>query len=341
MKILYLGSTAAAGNYLTDSLLQGLRLRYGADVIDFPKCELMYRSCPAESRRRLPGGGFTLYTGLLEDLPLDRVDVEWRVRRGEFDLVVIADIWNAFGWFVQLRPWLRPKDTILIDGSDSPRVYPYSGRWLRRPDCWFLPKADEFLYFKREWTEESRFSLLPVVAPAWAMQRLPAAANLRRTSFSIPPEKIVAAAPRKTKDFPVHIVDEELSARVAGSRTSYAFDTEWDYYADLQSARFGITTKRAGWDCLRHYEIAANGAVPCFRALDSKPETCAPHGLDATNTIIYRDADELLRFVARLTDAEYASLQANALTWARENSSVARADEVIAAWQRASGRGST
>jgi hypothetical protein len=150
----------------------------------------------------------------------------------------------------------------------------------------------------------------------------------------------VSAPPQKAKDFPVHIVDEEVAARVAGSRTSYAFGSEAEYYADLQASRFGVTTKRAGWDCLRHYEIAANGAVPCFKALHAKPETCAPHGLSSTNTIIYADAEDLFRQIAALTNAEYAKLQANALAWARASSSVARADEVIATWQQASGRSS-
>jgi len=39
--------------------------------------------------------------------------------------------------------------------------------------------------------------------------------------------------------------------------------------------------KRGGWDCLRHYEIAAAGAVPCVRQLEGKPSSCAPHGLQA------------------------------------------------------------
>jgi hypothetical protein len=196
-----------------------------------------------------------------------------------------------------------------------------------------VAKASRYLYFKREWTEESRFSLLPAVAPRSLMRRLSAPSNLRRTSFSVPAEKIVGSAPHKTKEFPTHIVDEEVCARVPGARASHAFSNEADYYADLQASRFGITTKRSGWDCLRHYEITANGAVPCFRALHSKPDTCAPHGLDDTNTIVYRDADELMRRIERLTDAEYLRLQANALAWARANTSVARADEVISIWR--------
>ena len=90
-----------------------------------------------------------------------------------------------------------------------------------------------------------------------------------------------------------------------------------------------MTVKRAGWDALRHYEIAANGAVPCFRELDRKPATCAPHGVDRTNCVVYRDAGDLLRQVAAMGDDRYAELQAGALAWARANTTVRRAQEIL------------
>ena len=115
------------------------------------------------------------------------------------------------------------------------------------------------------------------------------------------------------------------SSPAVGGQTSYAFADQDAYYADVRASRFGITTKREGWDALRHYEIAAAGAVPFFRALHTKPPGCAPYGLDATNAIDYADADDLLAQVAALSDAEYATLQRGAIAWAHANSTVARA----------------
>ena len=77
---------------------------------------------------------------------------------------------------------------------------------------------------------------------------------------------------------------------------------ENQYYSDLQQSKFGITVKRGGWDCHRHYEIAANGAVICFRDLASKPQSCAPHGLNTSNTIIYNSVEDLKRQVEKLSD---------------------------------------
>jgi hypothetical protein len=151
---------------------------------------------------------------------------------------------------------------------------------------------------------------------------------MHQIAFSIPEEKIVAAAPAKTKDWPLHVVDPEVAKQVGG-RTRYTFDDEAAYRADLASARFGVTTKRAGWDCLRHYEIAASGAVPCFRALHRKPATNAPHGLHDGNSIAYRSWRDLRAKVDALDEAGYAALQRDALAWARANSTRARARQLL------------
>ena len=109
------------------------------------------------------------------------------------------------------------------------------------------------------------------------------------------------------------------------------FDAEEDYYADLRASRFGVTTKRAGWDCLRHYELAANGCVPCFRDLDRKPGSCAPHGLDESNCVSYHDADELMAKLEAVDEDEYERLQRGALRWARANTTRERALEFLRA----------
>ena len=76
----------------------------------------------------------------------------------------------------------------------------------------------------------------------------------------------------------------------------------------------------------RHYELAANGCVPCFRLLERKPALCAPHGLEpGRNCLSYTDAEDLLRQVDAVDENRYAELQRGALTWARANSTRARA----------------
>ena len=83
--------------------------------------------------------------------------------------------------------------------------------------------------------------------------------------FSIPEEKIVKQIPVKERDF----------ARInTFDKCGYFFEYEEDYYADYQRSFFAITRKKAGWDCMRHYEILANGCIPYFLDLElSGPDT--------------------------------------------------------------------
>jgi hypothetical protein len=318
-------------DYLTDSLFHGLRSQLGADVIEYPKREFMYDSYPAERRQRLYGRGFSLY-GLLPDLPVDRNQLTQRILDGEFDLVVFAHIWGTFGLFAELAPQLHRRVPIaILDGADRVEPYPYSGFWWRKRAWWTLPRAhNRGIYFKREltpWTGTFRAYL--TLPPALASM-LPSIKRMREIAFSFPEEKVIPYLPVKDRLVASHVVDPKLAAKLDAS-TSYAFSDETDYYADLQRSKFGITVKRAGWDCLRHYEQAANGCVPCFRELDRKPARCAPHGLNETNCVIYRDADELLVRLRSMDDSEYRDLQAGAIAWARANSTRQRAEQFLSA----------
>jgi hypothetical protein len=330
-RILFL--TPPVEDYLSISLLHGFRSLLGDNVIDVPRYEPAYASFPNDKRSGVYGRGFSVFFDL-PDVAIDRSDIEARLGAKEFDLVIFSDIWRQFRLFAQLQPFLDLRNTIVVDGSDSPSVYPHAGLWWRDPRSWLLPRATKgFLYFKREWTEESQFNLWHRFVPRSARHRLTPYRGLRGVSFSFLENKIVTAPPLKTKDFPIHIVDSEVAAFVPGSATSYAFATEAAYYGDLQSSRFGITTKRSGWDCLRHYEIAANGAVPCFRDLDTKPITCAPHGLvPGENCLSYRNAPELLKVVDSIDTTTYNTLQKGAREWIRGRTTSRVAREVIKSW---------
>lgn len=315
-------------DYLADGILHGLRAILGTDAVDYPKSQHLYVTASDSTRSRLWGKGFTL-SGLLPDPEIDRSFVLTRALDGEFDLVIFADIWHQFGLWTEWGPQLQKAGVRLavLDGSDRPASYPYHWRWWRRPSWWLLPRAhNRATVFKREITPRTRWYASYLMLPPAFGRTL----GLRPVSFSIPGEKIIDHAPTKETDFPRHIVDPELAVRL-GTSTGHAFTSEEDYYNDLQRSRFGITTKRAGWDAMRHYEIAANCAVPCFRDLDRKPATCAPFGLDATNCIIYHDADDLLAQIAVLDETRYEALQTAAMAWVRANTTVARAKEVLTA----------
>jgi hypothetical protein len=86
-------------------------------------------------------------------------------------------------------------------------------------------------------------------------------------SFSIPEEKLCAfenVYTCKTK---------MLSSLIPGDTSTYIYNTEEEYYNEYKISYFATTIKKAGWDCMRHYEILANGCIPYFIDI----ERCPPH----------------------------------------------------------------
>ena len=82
-------------------------------------------------------------------------------------------------------------------------------------------------------------------------------------TFSIPEEKICSFKPRKTKF---------LSNLIPGKIDTYIYNTEFEYYSEYQKSYFAITKKKAGWDCLRHYEILVNKCLPYFPDIEECPK---------------------------------------------------------------------
>jgi hypothetical protein len=252
-----------------------------------------------------------------------------RILNHEFDLVLFGNIYNDFGSFVELAPTLDPKKTAVLDGADTESMYPYSGNWWRHPAYWFLPRANRFPYFKRELSPRTMHYRSYLFVPEKLCRMMALPGNIRPIAFSIPVEKVVKIPPVKQKLFATHVVDAEVAKHLEGTSTVGVFGSEAEYYNDLQASRFAITTKRAGWDCLRHYEIAANGCVLCFRDLDQKPETCAPHGLSKDNCVVYHDYDDLQRQIGNMSDERYEQLLAATLKWANENTTIERAKQLL------------
>jgi hypothetical protein len=100
------------------------------------------------------------------------------------------------------------------------------------------------IYFKRE-----------LAAPTWQIWPI---------QFAIPEERIGTTPRPKTK------LQAFIDPR---DKRTYIHKTEASYYGDYSESLFGITMKKGGWDCLRHYEIMANSCVPWFLDLESCPPT--------------------------------------------------------------------
>jgi len=83
-------------------------------------------------------------------------------------------------------------------------------------------------------------------------------------SFAIPEEKIVKSSVEKKKKI------ADYTPKVSGS--GYMYTSEAEYYKNYQEALYGLTHKKSGWDCMRHYEILGNCCIPYFPDIAGCPE---------------------------------------------------------------------
>jgi hypothetical protein len=105
------------------------------------------------------------------------------------------------------------------------------------------PLYQKHLYFKRELIEDHK-NLLPI-------------------TFGIPTSKLAIPGMNKT---------QEYATCVPGQPETYVFKSEQPYYEDYQKSYYGVTMKKAGWDCMRHYEILGNNCIPYFVGLEDCPK---------------------------------------------------------------------
>ena len=81
--------------------------------------------------------------------------------------------------------------------------------------------------------------------------------------FGIPEEKCIGAS-RKSQM--TSFIDPMNPA-------TYIYDDERKYYDDYRKSLFARTMKKAGWDCMRHYEILACESIPYFENIEHCPLT--------------------------------------------------------------------
>lgn len=325
MKILFL--TTEREDYLQDAILHGFRSLLGSDLIDYPQKKILYKPF---KRIDTYGRGFTLYN-LLDNIEVDRNNIELKLKDNIFDLVIFGSIQRQGELFLKYKKYINKDKTIIMDGEDAPIFFPNHHEFKKLPFLFFKKRVyNEFKYYKREFLPQSNHYRFFKLLPTWVTNKIPFPKNIFPISFAIPIGKVVQTLPIKTKLFPKHIVDQEVAANVEGSLTKYAFEDEDEYYTDLQSSKFGITTKRAGWDCMRHYEIAANGTVICFKDLDKKPKTCAPHGLiPGVNCISYKNYEDLILQISITNDQIYNALQLNSMVWIKKQTTIYRVQELL------------
>ena len=266
MKVLFVTTVnpAAQGDLLELSILRGMRSLLGTHCIDFPRKKIMYHDFSEVSKDSLHGRGFTLLTTPIEDLTREE-------RKTEGADAIVYGSGHMYGES-RIPEIEKGCDNIwFLDGHDlyghAPRKIIYNNEEII---------ATQFeRCFKRELVEEGLNKVFP-------------------TGFGIPiegirPLKFETKNQLFQKTAPNASLFEEAQDLGGGFR-HHIFDREEDYYKDLSTSWFGLTCKKGGWDCLRHYEIIAAGALLLFKDYNLKPKQCSPQNLPC---ISYSSKEEL------------------------------------------------
>lgn len=332
MKILFLHPNYP--DYAGDGLLHGLRQILGNNCIDVPRADYMYDDYPPSKWKGVANEGKVLY-GLLQDnesLQQERLNCFGYL--DDYSFLVIS---NPIGFGPGIRSLyskvnIRRNRTKIawIDGSDTNRFFPFTSikTLLFKNPLLFFSDVKYGWYFKRE------FGGFELAAPGF-LSFLCRPYKVFPFGISIPEKHItIAGNSRRTKSFPDYVVDEEAARKLGKAygpvgKHRFVFRTEKEYWNDIDESRFGPTTRRAGWDALRHYEYAARGTVLCFKDLDLKPKVCAPHGLNEDNCLIYHSFDDLVKKIESITQEEYELLQQRTQNWVSRHTTVQEARRFI------------
>jgi hypothetical protein len=165
---------------------------------------------------------------LLDEINVDRTNIETKIKNNFYDYIVYGSIHRNRSYLLTVLNSYPKNRIAAIDGED---------RW-GGPFNGIFPI--DVPYFKREndGTNKNIFSI----------------------QFGIPEEKIFTGNVEKTMDI--------STATPISPNQKYQFKNEDEYYNSYRIAKFGITRRKAGWDCLRHYEIIANKCVPLFEEIE-------------------------------------------------------------------------
>lgn len=245
MRILCTRSNSHETDHLSDLLIHGFT-DLGHEVVDAPRVWHIHSDGQpgpnGKQRNELHGRGFTLTNIMPDDSHIDRTDIEGKIRAKHFDLCVLsrADFESPYEQLI-LETY-SPSEIIIIDGKDQDNL------WHYRDHQHLVGRGS---YFKRELTFNHE--------------------QIHPIGFSFPKQKIVDRTGVKKE----RILSGAKPVEGDNATKKYMFDNETEYYLDYASSYFGETTRKGGWDCMRHHEIMASGGVPWFKDLKYCPEqTC-------------------------------------------------------------------
>jgi len=286
MNILFI-SPDEKPDYQRDALFHGLYELPDITIYTNTDLWFMFEGNEQEKISKLYGKGFSLYNRIKGVKHIEEPSViREKIKSKFYDCIIYGKFQQTYEYINDVLKSYSQQEIIFIDGED----YDFSFEWNLRPwwkikhygsyynqYCKSIDISHKGLYFKRELRDCDRKYFYPI-------------------QFAIPEQNIVTAPfPDKTR---------EQAFIVPGKLDTYIYDNEKDYYEGYAVSKYAITTKKGGWDCLRHYEILANRCIPYFKGI----ERCPTFTLPFLPKTLIQETNKLIE-TGKLTDSrcEYYS----------------------------------
>jgi hypothetical protein len=217
-------------------LLHGFRSIFLENVVDYPIPWYMYKNAKEKFwDQKIPNNGKAYGAGFTIAGTLSEKLI---IDRGNIDEKILDHFFDLI-IYGSARRNLTKLDIVLSSYKKNEIIF-VDGQ--DQTDIrWNLINSG--IYFKRELIYEDE--------------------RIHPIEFCFPEEKIfVGQSLEKTK---------LISSIIPGRLETYTFNIEEDYYKEYQNSYFAYTSKKGGWDCLRHYEIIANYCLPIFNNIEECP----------------------------------------------------------------------
>lgn len=245
MKTILVIQAAQGPDYLADMIAHFFYVTYRQEARLFTNSHPLYLFDDYPANVDLYGKGFSVYRKIPSEirhgitLQDNSLIVSWISKRKYSKIAWTSVRRNCSFLEHALRAGYSKHDLVLIDGEDD-TIIPNAFRQVPIPSI--------TTYYKRELTDEG-------------MSR-----GAKPISFKFPSINTVYTRDyRMDKNQILATCDPRFTA-------SYIYNSELDYYQGYGNALFAFTTKKAGWDCLRHYEILACGCLPVFVNIKNMPK---------------------------------------------------------------------
>jgi hypothetical protein len=244
MNILFI-SSGSGPDYQCDMLFHGLNELPFVTVYSGSEMWYMFEENDPAKVSELYGRGFSIYNRLKSNKRVENPStIIEKIRSKFYDCIIYGSIHRCSDYLDEVLNAYQKQKIIFIDGEDFDFSLYHSIRRYYTKYRWVIGLSQKGFYFKRELRNCDRKYFYPI-------------------SFAIP-EKNIVTAPFTNKV-------RERAIFVPGKTRAYMYNIEKDYYEGYATSVYAVTTKKAGWDCLRHYEILANRCIPYFPGIEKCP----------------------------------------------------------------------